>query len=218
MMMKHYLYDFAGYNIILFNKINQFFGQEESYILAFANQLGYYWSFPVVFSLIMIYCYFSILSTKDSKKLYEQQITRWSITLITLLASLVIMLIIVSLIKLGYSYKRPFCHDGLENIKIFTSALPGAHCSRSFPSGHTAYVCTILFAMWPMLNLFVRLIGIFLAISIALSRIASGVHFPADIFWSALISLIAVVITRYTIQALMRRLSPRMIKYMKSVF
>jgi len=217
--MKHFFYDFAGYNVILFNKINNIFGRDESYVLTFADQLGFYRSFPIVLSLLLIYCYFSIITAKVNKKLYEKTALHWANTLATLAASLFVMLCIISFIKGFCAYKRPFCHEDVQNIKIFKSALISAECNRSFPSGHTAYICTILFSIWPVLNYLSKGIGIFLAVSVALSRIASGVHFPADVFWSALLSLVVVISIHKIIKFYITgKYSKRVLQFARSIF
>ena len=88
----------------------------------------------------------------------------------------------------------------------------------SFPSGHTTYTCTILFSIWPMLNHLAKGAGVIIAISVALARIASGVHFPADVLWAALISLVVVFFSRYLIRKLTLKHRALIIKYTNNLF
>lgn len=202
--MKHFFYDLVGYNAIIFNKLNHMLGQEESYLLTFADQVGFYRSFPLCLSLVLIYCYFSIASVKESKTDYEKAVLEWSITLITLFISLLFMACIVSFFKFMFAFKRPFCHEDIAKIKVFHSALSGADCHKSFPSGHTAYISTILFSIWPVLNPVSKGVGIMLALAVGISRIASGVHFPSDVLWAGLISLLSVLLIHKIIKRVIK--------------
>ena len=113
---------------------------------------------------------------------------------------------------MNFTFARPFCSDDMTNIKVFAAALSNVHCHQSFPSGHTAYSCTLLFSLWPVLNTGTRMFGIFLAGSVAISRIASGVHFPADLLWAAIISATIVSITQKLVDKATKILSPHIVE------
>ena len=177
-------------------------GDDDSYLLILADQLGFYRSFPIVLSLLLIYCYFSIASSQESQIQYKKIVLAWSNILITLFVSLLVMLCVIASLKMFFAFKRPFCHEEIKIIKLLQRALSGTDCLRSFPSGHTAYICTILFSLWPALNHISKAVGALIALSVAISRIASGVHFPADILWAALISFVVVTLVKQTTQKL----------------
>ena len=213
--MKYFLYDFTGYNKILFEKINHFLGNEESYILSFADQVGLYRSFPVILPLLIIYCYFAISSVKNDRLLYIDTINLWFKTFSTLFISLFCMLLIIGIMKMAFSFSRPFCTEGLNFVKLLSSAVSNAQCNRSFPSGHTAYSCTMLFSLWQVFNRTTKIIGIFLVIAVTLSRIASGVHFPADLIWGALISFAVVNLVNFILDKTRKYTLPHVVSFVE---
>lgn len=74
---------------------------------------------------------------------------------------------------------RPFC--SIENIHVISTAVAQSKCFTSFPSGHTSYCIIIVASFWPLFNNFFKTLSIIFLILLAISRVASGNHFPLDI-------------------------------------
>ncbi len=78
---------------------------------------------------------------------------------------------------------RPFAND--QRIHVWTAPLD----EFSFPSGHTLHAVSftlVTLAYYPML----AVVLVPLAISIALSRVILGLHYPSDVFAATLIGSI----------------------------
>ena len=109
----------------------------------------------------------------------------WSGIIATLIATL-----IVNLVKFYYNVPRPPVVIDKNIINIIGPALT----SHSFPSGHTVTIFTITAILMFYFRRFpVRLLLIFLACLVGLSRIAVGVHWPADVMAGAEIGILCAV-------------------------
>ena len=84
--------------------------------------------------------------------------------------------------------KRPFQHEGYENLKAFSGS-DGA-TGTSFPSGHSQNSGTIftVFYKWFKKN-WLKKVCIALIIIVPISRIILGVHFPHDVIVGSVLGI-----------------------------
>jgi membrane-associated phospholipid phosphatase len=109
----------------------------------------------------------------------------WSGILSTLIATL-----IVNLLKSYFNSPRPPSVIDSNLINIIGPAI----YSHSFPSGHTVTIFTLTgIVMFYFRTLFLRSMIVILAFLIGLSRIAVGVHWPADVLAGAAIGIMCAV-------------------------
>lgn len=96
-------------------------------------------------------------------------------------------------LKFGVNMKRPFC--SLESIHTIVD-ISLERCTSSFPSGHTGLSLLLLLSLWPYLRgrIWTKSLLIGLFVTTALSRIALGMHYPADIFYSIIVTFIVVLL------------------------
>jgi membrane-associated phospholipid phosphatase len=105
-----------------------------------------------------------------------------------------------------FHFPRPFAI--LPEVNILDNVRAAEDPHVSFPSGHSAFVMLMAAGMWPVLNGFGRVFNGLGVLWVGFSRIALGVHFPADVVWSMLISLIVVLVIRAVVRKILGRRFP----------
>lgn len=94
----------------------------------------------------------------------------------------VLALIIVNSVKYFTGILRPPAVIDKETINIIGPAI----MRRSFPSGHTVTIFTLTgILIFYFRSLIIRISLIFIALAVGISRIAVGVHWPADVLAGA---------------------------------
>lgn len=105
-----------------------------------------------------------------------------------------------NLLKGLIARKRPFEVEGKEYLRKLDSSKDGA-TSSSFPSGHSmngaAFYGGIVFNWRAKRFWALRLISILAIITVGLTRIYLGVHFPTDVIFGVLFGLIIALITTF---------------------
>lgn len=108
--------------------------------------------------------------------------------------SLIIMFLITLPLKLAFNQPRPYLV--LEHVNILTSSLD----PNSFPSGHTATTVSIVtvlvlkskdyFKKYKLINCLL----IIFALTIGISRIYIGMHYPFDVLAGGVIGMVSGVL------------------------
>jgi membrane-associated phospholipid phosphatase len=107
--------------------------------------------------------------------------------------------VIVNLLKIYLNAPRPPANIDRTIINIIGPALVG----RTFPSGHTVTIFTLAgILMFFFRRLFVRLGLILIALLTGISRIAVGVHWPADVLAGAAIGCLCAMAGVYFVTKL----------------
>jgi membrane-associated phospholipid phosphatase len=115
-----------------------------------------------------------------------------------LIASIVAILI-VNILKSHFHILRPPAIINKDTINIIGPAL----FNRSFPSGHTVTIFTLAgILMFYFKSPTVRFSLIFMALLIGISRIAVGVHWPADVLAGAALGSLCAAIGMYSVEKL----------------
>ena len=109
----------------------------------------------------------------------------WHMVLAAILAA-----IVVSLLKNGLAMPRPLSVLGPDSVYVIGPELS----KKSFPSGHTTAVFTILSVLWLRgVPTMLALPATILVILVAYSRMVVGAHWPLDIAGGALLGWLAGV-------------------------
>jgi len=113
----------------------------------------------------------------------------WHIIIAAILAT-----IVVQLLKAGLGLPRPFSVLGPDQVHVI-----GPELSRkSFPSGHTAAIFTVLSVLWlRAMPITLMLPVTLLAILVAYSRMVVGAHWPLDVAGGMMVGWLAGVCGDY---------------------
>ncbi|HXF44208.1 MAG TPA: phosphatase PAP2 family protein [Candidatus Paceibacterota bacterium] len=104
--------------------------------------------------------------------------------------------ILTEIIRFFYDRPRPF--DVLDVTPLFLDDNP------SFPSGHTAFLFALTFALFH----FNKKAGwwfAFFSFVVVLSRISAGVHWPSDILGGVVVAVISV----FSVRLILRKYEPK---------
>lgn len=82
------------------------------------------------------------------------------------------------LMKDLFSLPRPF-----EIMELSAPAIARQSSTASLPSGHSVYAALLVTTLWPLTGTVGRVATVVLAAAVGWSRVAQGLHFPADVVW-----------------------------------
>lgn len=201
-MYKNVLYDWFGYNKILFTSLNNI--TENTAILTtlqfITDYIGNYMMFPAHLCLVVLLIYTLTYTKKQTLEIDLLYIK----SIITLLAALMLFLTVGELMKRYFSFVRPYCSPEIALNSTVQSIMSGHYnmhkCLRSLPSGHTQYISTFVLSMWPLLNKQLKILGASSIITVMFSRVILGAHFPADTLYGFVLAVSLVSISRLIIK------------------
>jgi signal peptidase II len=206
-MDKAIWYDWNGANLWIFKLINGINGGAY-YDAAMKNitLLGDKKSLPYILSAIAAYALVSFIGKIIGKHGgVKHYFIMWAGVFMIIGAGLATSYTTVSFLKSHFAYQRPYA--ALPADEVHHIEFRGEDdANRGFPSGHVAIITTIVIALWPALGSGFRWFGSATIFAVAWSRIALGVHFPADVLTSIILCLIEINMVRYILYGLMRKL------------
>ncbi len=167
MSWKFVLYDWAGLNLALFQAINTGTPPMLEPLATFFSLIGSYWTTPL--TLLGLWGWSK--STADPARAQAVQ-TR----LVHFGVAFPLALVAASILKLWLDFPRPPAVLGARAHVIGTAEL-----HYSLPSGHATYTALVASALWPLLAWRGRLGVVGYAMLVGWSRVAAGMHFPADV-------------------------------------
>ncbi|MDI1300958.1 MAG: signal peptidase II [bacterium] len=167
MSWKFFLYDWGGLNIALFQAINTGTPAALGPLAWFFSLVGSYWTAP----LMMLGLWWWSKSAADPARgaAVLQRLIGFSVAfLLALLAATVL--------KLWLDFPRPPAALG-DLVRV----IGDIELHYSLPSGHATYAALVVGALWPLMGRRGRIGLALYAILVGWSRIAAGMHFPADV-------------------------------------
>jgi len=207
MFSKEIFYDWNGSNLWLFKLINGI-GGGIYYDAAMKDitLLGDKKSLPYILAAIAAYAFISLIGKIIGKHGgAKHYFIMWVGVFMMIGAGLATSYTTVSVLKNHFAYERPYAALPASEVHHIEFREDG-DSNRSFPSGHVAIITTLIVALWPALGSGFRWFGSATIFAVAWSRIALGVHFPADVFTSILICLIEVYFVRSILHSIGRKL------------
>ena len=96
-----------------------------------------------------------------------------------------------------FEMPRPYVALAPEDVVMLESQDDHDDDYKSFPSGHVSFVTMLLAAVWPVIFGGMRKIMMFGVFMTCWSRIAVGMHFPADVVYAVLLSIIITFFVRW---------------------
>ena len=170
-----------------FKAINHLFGQNKfDATMIIIDALGEAKKMYYHFSIIFIIGFSILFYYRKREEEFKKTFISWTICITTALASMS-SLVIAVILKNYTEMIRPFCI--LTDIHIIESITSKVNCSHSFPSGHIIFTTVLTVSFWPILTKWLKLLSISFVILTAITRIASGAHYPIDLLGGLAISL-----------------------------
>jgi membrane-associated phospholipid phosphatase len=185
--MKEIFYDFLGLNKSAFYMIYNFcseYGLQKP--LMWISNLFNIEMFGALYIIAVIAGYIVLLKKKDLLSKYYDFMAKLGITY-------GLFGLTFAALKFGINLKRPFCST--ESIHTIID-ISSERCESSFPSSHTGLAFLLLLSLWPCLKgrFWAKSFFGALFLTAALSRIALAMHYPADIFYSIIVTCFVMFI------------------------
>lgn len=168
MNWKAILYDWGGLNSALFQLVNE----ATPPILMplawiFSNVVGNYWTAPLV--MLGLWAWSRSTAAAERALAIRRQLLQFVV-------GFGIAFAIAYILKLWLDFPRPAAVFGqLDHV------LGTVEEHYSLPSGHSTYAALVAGALWPLTGVRHRLALVAYVVLVGWSRIAAGMHFPADV-------------------------------------
>jgi membrane-associated phospholipid phosphatase len=187
-MIREVFYDFFGYNAKLFFHIhNNTNGEVVQTVLSNLSNLFYFYNFVIYFVIFVIYALFQI-KQKGAKKIDLY----WKVILkLGLIYS--VFIFTFTLLKHTINMIRPLCtyEPWVINSIIHISEV---RCLSSFPSAHSGMALFCAYCIWNYLDKTQKAVILSIVLLTGIARISMAMHFPADIIYGYLISILVIII------------------------
>jgi membrane-associated phospholipid phosphatase len=190
--VKAWLYDWGGLNIALFHAIN---GNHAPWLDALMQALtwvGDHNRFEYYLAVLAIATWWQYCRERDSAR------TRtWLLALATFSLGYVLDGWLVIGLKSAFDFPRPPAVFSPGDLIVVGT--PELH--HSFPSGHASFAMLVAASLWPLAKRRAsRVLLVAVVFGVCLSRPYLGFHFPADVLFGSLKSLLLVVAIRYMLR------------------
>src|SRR3954466_359480 len=183
--MKQWIYDWGGANIALFHAINANHAQWLDGVMLALTWAGDHNRFALYVAFIALVTWWRIArypQSSDGRK--------WMLALVTFSIAYLVDGVLVTGLKSYMDFPRPSSVLSPESLVV----VGPAEFHHSFPSGHASFAAVLAAVLWPCANSLATRIGIiFYVVAVCLSRAYLGFHFPADVLFSSLTSVLLVV-------------------------
>lgn len=205
--MKDALYDWGGLNTWLFRLINSIYGvayeQAMQMLTALGDKENFRYYFAAVVACLAIE---QLLRKAHGEDIGKPEMRQAAALLVTLVMSYVACGFAVGSMKLLIALPRPFMLENIRATMHFPGPYPNpAEYYATFPSSHAATVASIVTALWYKFNhRFMHYAGIALVFMVCWSRIALGMHFPADVAAGVIVASFITCFVRLYVYRMMR--------------
>lgn len=168
MSWKFFLYDWGGLNIALFQAINTGTPTVLEPLASFFNLvIGNYWTAPLMLLAMWRWSKLAPVQTRADAIRYRLRVFSVAFALAFLVATV---------LKLWIDFPRPLVVLG-DMVRI----IGDIERHYSLPSGHATYSALVVGALWPLMGRRGRIGLVMCAALVGWSRVAAGMHFPADV-------------------------------------
>ncbi len=167
MSWKFFLYDWGGLNIALFQAINTGTPVALGPLAWFFSLVGSYWTAPLMMLGLWWWSKSATNPARGAVVLHR---------LIGFSVAFLLALLAATVLKLWLDFPRPPAVLG-----DMVSVIGNIERHYSLPSGHSTYSALVIGALWPLLGRRGRIGLVLYAALVGWSRIAAGMHFPADV-------------------------------------
>jgi signal peptidase II len=203
---KSFLYGWEGYNYSLFKTINAMHGETYNALMTFISEVTnreyrIFYLYAVIAWAILNFARMKISGRVDANK----HLIKWIGAMVVLTAAILICHEIITWLKAYFLYPRPYVVFGPQEVRMLVyRAAINEDDLWSFPSGHAAFMTALITSLWPVLSGGMRFIGASLIVAECWSRIAVGMHFPADVLAGFCIAFVTTLLLRHTLYPVLR--------------
>ncbi|MDX1974941.1 MAG: phosphatase PAP2 family protein [Rickettsiales bacterium] len=200
-------YHWFGLNESLFLSIYRIQGESYSLWMKAVTQLGNYHNFPYYLGAVIAFIALSVaIKTIRGEPIQKRHMALWVSVLAILVAGHIINGVTIIVIKNYSEFPRPYVELSSEQVEGLDRRDEPDEQFRSFPSGHAAFITMILMSLWPVLSSGIRLFALCLALTIYWSRMALGMHFPADIVGGILITVLVMRLVKSVVFSIVQKI------------
>lgn len=194
--MKEILYDWGGANVWLFHAINDVRSGFLDQFMLLGTRLGEHALFPFYMGLITLFALHEVATNRQASQ-------RWLAVIAVFCIAYLLDGLLIGLLKPQLDFPRPPLALPPGTVHIIGMA----EYHHSLPSGHSSFAMLCTASLWPVLNRYARMAGLFFVLWVGLSRISLGAHFPADVLAGFLSSLAVVLLVYAAVHAYLRNRS-----------
>ncbi len=188
--MHEIFYDMLGFNTHIFIFINQYtnIGIFPN-VLHAVSSIFFVANFATVYSALCIYFYYK--TNKSINKLIYFTPIYYEMVRVGICYTIFGLSFLA--LKFSVNLPRPFCSlDPTQFVTIINTNTE--RCLSSFPSAHTGLSILVAYCFWPYLNTMLKILAIIVILAVATSRITLAMHYPVDIIYSAIITILIIII------------------------
>jgi membrane-associated phospholipid phosphatase len=191
--MLELFYNFGGYNKEIFIFINNLTNISFlPLILKAISSVFFIANFAAIYLIVCIYFYFKIKKSPNPAKTFEPIYYE----LVRIGACYAFFGITFSILKFSVNFPRPFCSlTPIDFTTIIDISLE--RCLSSFPSAHTGLAILAAYCLWPYMNRALKFTSCAIIFAVAISRMTLAMHYPADILYSAIVTLVVIIFSNY---------------------
>jgi membrane-associated phospholipid phosphatase len=204
--LKDWFYDWHGLNEWLFLQINSIREPYYDQLMQFISHFGNYRHFLFWLAGILVYALASLSYRKIRKKgAVRGQAVMWVGVFVVLLVGFAANGIMVKTMKEYFEFPRPYVALAQDQVNLL-QVREAEDGMKSFPSGHVAFITFIIASLWPAFRDDWRKWALLPIALVGWSRVSLGVHFPADVIWSCLLTTLLIIIVRKICYFLLHKL------------
>jgi len=186
--VKGILYDWGGLNVALFHAINGWHATWLDQAMAALTWAGDHRRFPVYLAALALVTW--LAGTREAALPGARL---WLLALATYAIGYLIDGLLVMSIKSALDFPRPPAALPAGSFTVIGE--PETH--HSLPSGHASFAMLTGAVLWTVLrNAAARTAIALYVLAVCLSRVYLGAHFPADVVYGALKSLLVAIAVR----------------------
>lgn len=187
--MAYFLYNWMGLNKFLFIFINKLTNVScLPDILKIISDVFYIANFAIFYFAACLFFYFRTRLSQDKQSFFM----KWYFDLVKAGIYYSLFGLTFAALKFLFNLSRPFCSLASEDfITIADTTLE--RCLSSFPSAHTGLSILVAYCLWPHMNRLLKFTGFLVILIVATSRITLAMHYPADIVYSAIITMLIII-------------------------
>ena len=204
--LKENLYDWHGANEWIFFKINGIHGELYDHTMQLISDFAKHENFKYYFMIAVLYAVASTLIKKiTGRGGIKNHICKWFGVLLVLMVGYPAAGLTTKYLKTEFAFERPYQKFDSKDV-VWLEKHDARKATESFPSGHATFIMILLVAFWPVLSDNMRWLGMLAAMAVGWSRMALGVHFPADVVAGFIIGATMTWLSRQLIYGALAKL------------